>query len=99
MTIGTKSYAASMAMPSPNNVISNILEDAMLLPSPLENARRKREVESESDDVQDDISSYPITKVPNGCHSSESFKIKTNLRICRKRRVSAFSHFQPSGMD
>ena len=68
-----------MAMPSPNNVISNILEDAMLMPSPLENARRKREVESESDDVQDDISSYPITKVPNGCHSSESFKMNVNL--------------------
>ena len=50
-----------MAMTSPNNIISNILEDAMLKPSPLENARRKREVESESDDVQDDISSYPIT--------------------------------------
>ena len=72
MTIGTKSYAASMAMPSPNNVISNILEDAVLKPSPLEDARRKREVESGSNDVQDAISSYPISKVPQGCHSSES---------------------------
>ena len=60
-----------MAMPAPNNVISTILEETMLMPSPFEEAtnasRRKREAE------WDDISSYPtIKKVPQGCHSSES---------------------------
>ena len=63
-----------MAMAASNNVISTILEETMLMPSPLETmnnaSRRKREVEL--DDIPDDISSYPMIKVPEGCHSSES---------------------------
>ena len=64
-----------MAMPAPNDVISSILEDAMLKPSPIDIAnnasRRKRELESE-EDTTDDLASYPLINVPQGCHSSES---------------------------
>ena len=74
LQIGTKLYVSSMPMPAPNNLISTILEETMLMPSPFEEtanaSRRKREVEG--DDNADDISIYPMMKVPQGCHSSES---------------------------
>ena len=79
LKIGTKLYVSSMPMPAPNYLISTILEETMLMPSPFEEttnaSRRKREVEG--DDNADDISIYPLMKVPQGCHSSESSLIRT----------------------
>ena len=71
LKIGTKLYIASKGN-GDDAIISTVLEEAMLMSSPLEEdaSRRKREADSESE--ADGLSVYPpIKNIPEGCHSGE----------------------------